>query len=299
MILGHESSGVIAEVGSDVTDVKVGDRVAMEPGVPCRHCVRCKEGKYNLCPHMAFASTPPFDGTLTKYYVIPSDLCFKLPDHVSLEAGALVEPSAVAVHVVRQGGVVPGSTVVVFGAGPIGLLCASVARGFGASKIVIVDIQEQRLKFAQSWVTGGCQIFMPQRVPATETAFKIKQEMGLSVGADVVIEATGAEPCIQAGIHVCRRGGTYVQAGMGRDEITFPIAAACTGELNLKGSFRYGSGDYQLAVDLISQGKLDVEKLVSEKFKFEDAEKAFNEVKEGRGIKMLIQGVDSHDISEQ
>ena len=291
MVLGHESSGVIAAVGSEVQSLKVGDRVALEPGVPCRHCVRCKSGRYNLCPQMAFASTPPYDGTLTKYYSIPADFCFKLPDHMSLEAGALVEPSAVAVHVVRQGGVSPGKNVIIFGAGPIGVLCASVARGFGANKLVVVDIQEQRLKFAQSWVPGGCSIFVPQRVPAQETAERLKRETGMEDGADVVIEATGAEPCIQAGIAACQRGGTYVQAGMGRDEVGFPIATACTGELNVKGSFRYGSGDYQLAVELISQGKLDVEKLVTEKFKFEEAEKAFGEVKEGRGIKILIQGV--------
>ena len=291
MVLGHESSGIVAEIGSEVTSLKVGDRVALEPGVPCRYCVQCKRGKYNLCPDMAFASTPPFDGTLTKFYNLPADFCFKLPDHVSLEAGALVEPSAVAVHVIRQGEVSPGKSVVVFGAGPIGLLCASVARAFGASKVFVVDIQEQRLKFAQSWVSGGCEILIPEKVPAPQTAERIKSEGSMPNGADVVIEATGAEPCIQAGIASCRRGGTYVQAGMGKDEITFPIATACTGELNLKGSFRHGPGDYRLAVDLISQGKLDVEKLVSEKFKFEQAEQAFQEVKEGRGIKMLIEGV--------
>ena len=196
-----------------------------------------------------------------------------------------------AVHVVRQAQVGPGSTAVIFGAGPIGLLCAGVARSFGAGKVVVVDIQEQRLKFAQSWVHGGCEIFNPDRVPAQETSELIMQKFGLPEGADVVIEATGAEPCIQAGIHICRRGGTYVQAGMGRNEVTFPIAAACTGEIHFKGSFRYGSGDYQLAVELISQGKIDVEKLISEKFKFEEAEKAFGEVKEGRGIKILIEGV--------
>ena len=293
MILGHESSGIITSIGSAVKSLAVGDRVAVEPGVPCRKCVRCKSGKYNLCPLMEFASTPPYDGTLQKFYAVPEDFCYKLPDHVSLEAGALVEPSAVAVHVVRQVGVLPGGRVVVFGAGPIGLLCASVARSFGAGKIVIVDIQEQRLKFAQSWVPGGCEVFVPAKVSAKETAERLKHETNLDEGADAVIEATGAEPCIQAGIAVARRGGNYVQAGMGRDEITFPISAACTGELNIKGSFRYGSGDYQMAVDLISQGKLDVEKLVSEKFSFEEAEKAFMEVKQGRGIKMLIEGVKS------
>ena len=291
MVLGHESSGIIVQVGSEVTTLAKGDRVAMEPGVPCRYCTPCKSGKYNLCAEMAFAATPPFDGTLTKLYSLPEDFCFKLPEGMSLEAGALVEPASVAVHIVKQAQVVPGSNVVVFGAGPIGLLCSAIAKNFGASKVILVDIQEPRLKFAQSWVPGGCHIIVPERVPARETAAKIREHADLPIGADIVIDASGAEPCIQAGIHVCRVGGTYVQAGMGRDEITFPIAAACVKELNVKGSFRYGSGDYKLAVDFISQGKLDVEKLISSKFSFDEAEKAFEETKAGKGIKMLIEGV--------
>ena len=291
MILGHESSGIVTEIGPEVTTLKVGDRVALEPGIPCRYCTQCKSGKYNLCADMAFAATPPFDGTLTKFYALAEDFCYKLPDSMSLEAGALVEPASVAVHIVRQGQVKPGSNVVIFGAGPVGLLCAAVARNFGAAKIVMVDIQEERLKFAQKWIAGGVEIVVPSRVPAVETAEVIKKQAGLPEGADIVLDASGAEPCIQAGIHVTRMGGTYVQAGMGRDEITFPIAAACTKELNVRGSFRYGSGDYKLAVDLIGSGKIDVEKLISQKYDFLDAEKAFEAVKEGKGIKMLIEGV--------
>ncbi|KXS93318.1 hypothetical protein AC579_7162, partial [Pseudocercospora musae] len=97
MVLGHESSGIVSEVGDGVTTVKKGDRVAMEPGIPCRRCVNCKSGKYNLCPEMAFAATPPFDGTLAKYYCLPEDFCYKLPQHISLEEGALLEPLSVGV----------------------------------------------------------------------------------------------------------------------------------------------------------------------------------------------------------
>lgn len=290
MVLGHESSGIVTKVGSAVTSVAPGDRVALEPGIPCYHCSYCKSGCYNLCPEMKFASTPPFDGTLAKYYVLPSDFCYKLSDHVSLEAGALTEPTAVAVHVVRQGAVKPSDRVVVFGAGPVGLLCAGVARGFGARQIVVVDIQEERLEFAKGWVAGGCQTFVPSKVPAEETADKFRKQFGWVNGADVVLEATGAEPCIQAGMAICRKGGTYVQAGMGKDTVTFPMLAACTGELTIKGSFRYKEGDYRTAVDLIDRGILDVEKLISGRFGFKEAEKAFEEVKAGKGIKMLIEG---------
>ncbi|KAI9810608.1 MAG: hypothetical protein M1827_006170 [Pycnora praestabilis] len=289
MVLGHESSGIISEVGSAVTTLKVGDRVALEPGVPCRHCVRCKEGRYNLCAEMAFAATPPFDGTLAKYYALPEDFCYKLPEHVSLDEGALVEPLSVAVHIVKQANVKPGNSVVVFGAGPVGLLCGAVAKAYGATKIVAVDIVESRLDFAVKYAATGK--FLPSRTPASETAERLIKEQDLGDGADVIIDASGAEPSIQAAIHALRVGGTYVQGGMGKPEITFPITLMCTKEINCKGSFRYGSGDYQLAVEMIASGRINVKELVTGRFDFKDAEQAFLDVKAGKGIKMLIEGV--------
>lgn len=294
MVLGHESSGIVLKVGSEVTTLKEGDQVAMEPGIPCRRCPRCKEGRYNLCPDMAFAATPPHDGTLAKYYILPEDFCYKLPEGVSLEEGALIEPLSVAVHVTRQGGVRPGDSVVVFGAGPVGLLCAMVARAaFGAGKVIVVDIQKPRLEFAQKYakITGT---FEPDtKANAMENAQRLIKENVLegSRGADVVIDASGAEPSVQTGIHVLRTGGTYVQGGMGQDEITFPIMLACTKELNVKGSFRYGPGDYKMAVELLAERKISVKELVTGKVSFQDAEQAFKDVKAGKGIKILIEGV--------
>ena len=168
MVLGHESAGIVAAVGDKVTSVKVGDRVAMEPGVPCRRCIRCKEGKYNLCFEMAFAATPPFDGTLARYYTLPEDFCYKLPEGMSLEEGALIEPTAVAVHITRQAAVKPGDSVVVFGAGPVGLLCCAVAKAYGAVKVVTVDINEERLQFALKY--AATHSFTSQRVSAEENA---------------------------------------------------------------------------------------------------------------------------------
>jgi D-xylulose reductase len=239
---------------------------------------------------MVFAATPPYDGTLAKYYVLPEDFCYKLPDHISLQEGALMEPLSVAVHIVRQAGVSPGQSVVVFGAGPVGLLCCAVATAFGASKVIAVDIQQARLDFAQQYAVTST--FTPGMVPATENAERLKQENDLGTGADVAIDASGAEPSVHTGIHVLRNGGTYVQGGMGRSEIQFPIMAACSKELNIKGSFRYGSGDYKLAVSLVSAGKVDVKKLITGTVTFEEAEQAFKEVKAGKGIKTLIAGID-------
>ncbi|USW53560.1 Putative alcohol dehydrogenase, zinc-type, GroES-like superfamily, NAD(P)-binding domain superfamily [Septoria linicola] len=289
MVLGHESSGIVTKIGDGVKSLKVGDRVAMEPGVPCRRCVRCREGKYNLCPDMAFAATPPFDGTLAKYYALPEDFCYKLPEKVSLEEGALMEPLAVGVHISKQGGIKPGDSVVVFGAGPVGLLCMAVAKAFGATKIVAVDINAERLDFAKQYAaTHGV---LSQRESPEDAAQRIISDADLGPGADVVLDASGAEPAIQTSIHTLRVGGNYVQGGMGKSDITFPIAQMCSKELNVKGSFRYSSGDYQLALQLIESGRVDVKKLITGTVKFEDAEKAFGDVKAAKGIKTLIAGV--------
>ncbi|KAJ9422905.1 chaperonin 10-like protein [Fusarium oxysporum] len=264
MVLGHESAGTIVEVGSKVKTLKVGDRVALEPGYPCRRCQNCLAGKYNLCPDMVFAATPPYHGTLTGYWAAPADFCFKLPDNVSQQEGALIEPLAVAVHIVKQARVKPGDSVVVMGAGPVGLLCAAVAKAYGASKIVSVDIVQSKLDFAKDFAS--------------------------TPRADVVIDASGAEPSIQASIHVLKNGGSYVQGGMGKADITFPIMAFCIKEATASGSFRYGAGDYPLAVELVATGKVDVKKLITGVVDFKQAEEAFKKVKEGEAIKVLIKG---------
>ncbi|CAI7586116.1 unnamed protein product [Penicillium pancosmium] len=288
MVLGHESSGIVEQVGSKVTTLKVGDRVTMEPGEPCRRCNKCKIGKYNLCPAMAFAATPPYDGTLARYYRLPEDFCYKLPNSMSLEQGALVEPLGVAVHLVRQADISPGTSVIVFGAGPVGLLCCAVAKVFGAEKVIAVDIQLSRLDFARKF--EATSTFLPEKVSASQNAERMRIENGLGDGADIVIDASGAEASINTGIHVLHPGGTYVQGGMGRDEVNFPITLACTKELNIKGSFRYSSGDYQLAIQLISTGKVKAEDLVTDIVQFGDAERAFEQAKAGTGLKFLIAG---------
>ncbi|KAK4555954.1 hypothetical protein LTR86_007174 [Recurvomyces mirabilis] len=289
MVLGHESSGTVTEVGDKVTSVKVGDRVAMEPGIPCRRCPRCKEGMYNLCVDMRFAATPPIDGTLAKYYVLPEDFAYKLPENMSFEEGALMEPLSVGVHINKQAGTKNGSTVVIFGAGPVGLLCGSVAKAYGANKIVIVDINQERLDFAKKY--AATHTIVSKKQSAAETAAQIIKECEIVEGADIVMDATGAEPCIQAGIHVLRAGGTYVQGGMGKPDIMFPIGAAGAKELNIKGSFRYNAHDYETAIGLVTSGRVNVKELVSKKVKFTDAEEAFEDVAASRGIKILIEGV--------
>ncbi|KAH8173848.1 alcohol dehydrogenase groES-like domain-containing protein [Sarocladium implicatum] len=288
MVLGHESAGTVVECGSAVKDLQPGDRVALEPGYPCRRCHDCRSGHYNLCDDMQFAATPPYHGTLTGLWNAPADFCYKLPDNVSLQEGAMIEPLAVAVHIVKQATVKPGDSVVVMGAGPVGMLCAAVARAYGASKVVSVDIVQSKLDLATTF--AATHSYLSQRLPAEENAAALIKSADLGRGADVVIDASGAEPSIQTSLHTARMGGTYVQGGMGKSDITFPIMQLCMKEVTAKGSFRYGAGDYKLAIELVAQGKVDVKKLISGVVDFKDAESAFKKVKEGEVIKILIKG---------
>ncbi|KAE8379823.1 chaperonin 10-like protein [Aspergillus bertholletiae] len=298
IVLGHESSGTVMEVGSAVKNLKVGDRVAIEPGIPCRHCEYCHSGSYNLCPNDRFAATPPHDGTLSKYYITQSDFCYPIPDHMNMEEGAMVEPVAVACQITKVGKVKANQKIVVFGCGPIGLLCQAVSKAYGAKKVIGIDISKSRAEFAKTF--GADDVFVPPPPPADvspeewseKLAKIIKEQFDFDEGPDVVLEATGAQPCIQTGIHLTKKGGTYVQAGMGRENVMFPITTACIRDLTIRGSIRYSTGCYSTAVDLIASGKVDVKRLITNRYTFEEAEQAFELVKQGKEsvIKVIIEG---------
>ncbi|KAL2683421.1 hypothetical protein Neosp_007891 [[Neocosmospora] mangrovei] len=300
IVLGHESAGTVVEVGAKVKNVKVGDRVAIEPGVPCRRCDYCRSGAYNLCADTVFAATPPHDGTLQKYYIVASDYVYPIPDHMSSEDGALVEPVAVAVQIVKVADLRAGQSVLVFGCGPIGVLCQAVAKASGASRVIGVDISESRAKFARNFAADDVYVSStsrPEGVDPVDAARAVGEEIvkkfGLGEGADVVLECTGDEACVQAGIFAAKKGGTYVQAGMGRENVVFPITTACIRALTIKGSIRYSTGCYPQAVQFIASGKIQPRKLITHRFKFTEAEDAFELVKraEEKTLKVVIEGV--------
>nr|BAK04516.1 predicted protein [Hordeum vulgare subsp. vulgare] len=295
MCLGHESSGRVVQVGAQVKTHKIGDRVALEPGVSCRVCEVCKRGLYHLCPDMQFAATPPFTGgTLARYFALPADIAHHIPDSMSFEDGALIEPLAVGVHSVSTlANVRPGQIVCVFGAGPVGLLCMAVAKALGASRIIAVDINTDRLAFARSY--AATDVFQPsppqageQRTDSSRRCTKeLVSALGLSErgpgGVDVVIEASGAESCIQMAMYLVREAGVYVQVGMGSPDVQIPIGAFASKEAKFISSFRYGPGDYPLAISLVSSGRIDLKPLVTHRFQFRDAVEAFNATKNGKG----------------
>lgn len=206
MVLGHESAGIVSEVGEGVNTLKIGDRVAIEPGVPCRRCDYCRTGDYNLCPDMKFCATPPVDGSLARYYTHDSDFCFKLPDHVTLEEGALLEPLSVGVHACNRAGVRMGSKVLVCGAGPIGLVNLLTAKSYGASKVIVTDLDTNRLQKAKEMGADYC-IQVTKDMTAKDLAMKVKECFGDL--ANQTIECTGAESSICAGIYVSEYSSHY------------------------------------------------------------------------------------------
>ncbi|OJJ46135.1 hypothetical protein ASPZODRAFT_133133 [Penicilliopsis zonata CBS 506.65] len=310
LVMGHEASGIVHEVGKGVTSVRKGDAVAIEPGYPCRRCLFCKDGRYNLCRKMMFAAAkqPMCDGTLARYFKIPADFVYKLDDdgeeqHISsssssklsLQEGVLMEPLAVAVHSVREVDVRPGHRVLVLGAGSVGIFCAAVAREFGASHVVLVDVNEKKLVFARDFL-GGSGARIDTFVPGEDIEQNVDQlvrlldaSAGSAAGYDVTIEATGAQPCIQMGILALRPRGGFIQTGLGRKTVEFPIAAVSIGEIHVRGCFRYGPGDFQLALQLARAGKVPVKKLISRVFPFEQTTEAWENTRRGEGIKNLIQ----------
>ncbi|OJJ02063.1 hypothetical protein ASPVEDRAFT_83583 [Aspergillus versicolor CBS 583.65] len=300
MVLGHESSGVVVETGAQVSHLKVGDRVAMEPGVPCRRCEYCRKGSYHLCSDMRFAATPPWDGTLAKYYINAADFCYKVPDSLSLEEAAMVEPVSVACAIAKTADLRAHQTVLVLGCGPIGVLCQAVAKAYNAKTVIGIDIVQARLDIAQSY--GADYTFIPPRAEpgqdplehAEKVAQELKQQFQLGDGPDVVLECSGSEACIQLGVLVAKPGATFVQAGMGKEGVVVPITAICTRGLTVKGSIRYLPGCYPGAIDLISKGQIDVKPLITNRYAFEEAEEAFELVKQGRQdvFKVMISGVE-------
>ncbi|XP_078703550.1 sorbitol dehydrogenase-like [Branchiostoma floridae x Branchiostoma belcheri] len=283
MVLGHEASGTVCQLGEGVTHLNIGDRVAIEPGIPCRQCVACKGGKYNLCPDVKFCATPPVDGSLCRYYVHPADLCFKLPDNVSYEEGALLEPLSVAVHACRRSGVTIGSNVLVCGAGPIGLVCLLAAKAMGAAKVVITDIDAKRLECARQ-MGADVTVDVTSR-DGRAVADQVVQELGCQ--PDVTIECSGAEPSIHAGIYATQPGGVLMIVGCGRQLATIPLLDAALKEVDIRGNLRY-CNDYPTALAMVASGQVNVKPLVTHRYSLEQTLEAFEFAKKGEGIKVMI-----------
>ncbi|OQO13001.1 hypothetical protein B0A48_02465 [Cryoendolithus antarcticus] len=260
--LGHESSGIVTALGSSVSSLKVGDHIALEVGLPCEACDRCKEGRYNICKELKFRSSgksfPHFQGTLQESINHPAKWCYKLPEDVSLDIGALLEPLGVALHAFRRSLMPKSASVVVFGAGAVGLLCAAVAKVKGARRVIIADIDQGRLEFAVGNGFAHSSYLVPmKRGKDTEENLAIAKETAAQLGAigeigevDLVFECTGVPSCVQAGIYATKPGGRLMLVGMGHPIQTIPLGAAALREVDIVGVFRYAN-TYAESIEIV------------------------------------------------
>lgn len=284
MILGHEAAGMVSKLGPGVTTLSVGDRVAIEPGVPCKTCQDCKQGRYNLCPDMKFCATPPFHGNLARFYVHDADFCYKLPDHVSTEEGALLEPLSVGVHACKRAGVTLGSKVLICGAGPIGLVNLLTAKACGAAQVCITDLDQSRLDMAKK-LGADFPLLVSSKDPK-EMAAKIVEMFG-GDRPEIAIECSGAPPSVKTAIFATRSGGCVVLVGMGPAEVSLPIVDAAVREVDIRGIFRYVNC-YPTALAMVASGKVDVKPLITHRFDLQDSIQAFETTARGEGIKVMI-----------
>ena len=269
-VLGHEPGGTVVEVGKDVKHLKVGDRVALEPGKTCGHCEFCKTGKYNLCPDVVFFATPPVDGVFQEYVAHEADLCFKLPDNVSTMEGALIEPLAVGFHAAMQGGARAGQTAVVMGSGCIGLVTMMALKAMGVSKVYVVDIMEKRLRKALELGADG--VIDASR---TDVVAEIRKLTG-GKGCDLAVETAGTQTTTVQAIHMTKKGATIVLVGYSKSgEMTLPMSLALDKELTFRTIFRYRH-IYPMAIEAVAAGRVNLKGIVTDVFELDAIQKAMD-----------------------
>lgn len=267
-VLGHEASGEVVKIGKKVKNLKEGDRVTMEPGVPCCNCKYCMSGRYNLCPSMIFWATPPVQGVLSEFINHKASFCYKIVDKISFEEGALAEPLSVAVYAALRAKANPGKEVAILGAGTIGIVTLQVFIAFGVKKIIISDIEDYRLNLAR-------KIGVMAALNAKKDNIKEEVKKYFEEGADITLETAGTTQTAKDSVYITKKGGTIIQIGNPPEiEIPYPLLIALDKELKILGSYRYANC-FPTAVSMMSSGQIDVKRLISHRFLFNKTDEAF------------------------
>ena len=269
-VLGHEAGGTIVKTGKDVTHLKVGDRVALEPGKTCGKCEFCRTGRYNLCPDVVFFATPPVDGVFQEFVAHEANLCFKLPENVSTMEGALIEPLSVGFHAARQGGARAGQTAFITGSGCIGLVSLLALKALGVSKVYIADIMDNRLEKAQA--LGAAEVINSSTNDPVAKLFELTD----GKGCDLFIDTSGVQGCVTQGIQACKKGGTVVLVGYSASgEMVLPTSLATDKELTFKTIFRYRH-IYPMAIEAVADGRVNLRDLPSHFFELDEIQHALD-----------------------
>ena len=277
LVLGHEAAGVVVACGPQATRHEPGQRVSLEPGVPCSVCEQCRAGRYNLCPEMRFFATPPIDGAFAEYVVLHEQFAHQVPDSLSDEAAGLVEPLSVGVWACRKARVGPGSRVLVTGAGPIGLVAAQTARAFGASEVVVTDVNSRRLRLA-------AELAATSTVDVSETSLS-----GAGYEPDVLVECSGSPAATAEAIRTVGRAGRVVLVGMGGAEIPLPVSHVQGFEIEVTGTFRYAN-TWPTAIALVASGAVDLDRLVTHRFGLDQVEEALTAAhRDESAVKSVVQ----------
>ncbi len=278
---GHEVSGEIVAIGSDVTNFKLNDKVTIEPQVYCGTCHPCRHGKYNLCEHlkvMGFQTT----GTAMEYFAVDASKVTLLPSEMSYDEGAMIEPLAVGVHAVKQMGDVKGMNVAVIGAGPIGNLVAQVAKGMGANKVLISDVSDIRLAKAKECGIDAC--VNTKNVNFNDALIETFGEDK----ADVIYDCAGNNVTMGQAIAYARKGSTIVLVAVFAGMASIDLATANDHELDIKSTMMYRHDDYLDAIKLVNEGKVQLKPLISNIFNFKDYQKAYEYIDENKETTMKV-----------
>lgn len=276
LVLGHEAAGRIVAVGEGVTGLRPGDRVVVEPGIACGQCRHCWSGRYNLCTNVRFLGIPPTDGLMAGQARVPARWVFPLPETLGDAEGAMIEPFAVGLQAVEEAGVRPGQSVVILGAGPIGLMILQAARARGAGPIISIDLAPKSLEIAQQL---GADVTLNPR--ETDVVAEVKARTG-GEGADVVLEAVGAAATIRQTLDLVRRGGVVTLVGIASDTaIPLNTNAIVRRGVQVRSSFRYAH-QYPVALALASSGKVDLKTPITHRFPLQQAADAFRYVDQNK-----------------
>lgn len=284
IILGHEVAGEVVQIGKQVTNVAVGDRVAVEPGVTCGKCEYCRSGRYNLCPDVVFLATPPVDGAWADYIVMPSDYLFKLPEAMSYEEGALLEPLSVGFHAMVRGQAKPFDRVLITGLGPIGLLAGQAAKLFGITEVYGTDVVPYRRELAMDMG------FTAVLDPVSEDVEARLDELTGGAGITLVVESSGNARAMADTVNYVNRGGRVVFIGLPADDrIPMDMGKLIDGEIDAIGIFRYAN-TYLAAIQALQGSSVDIEKIITHRFALADIHEAIEVARKEKdtSIKVMI-----------